>query len=387
MPSIAFLGFDDPIAGVFADCDFGERHLLFFPTVGSLCAAWKSGELNLAAIIGKSEIIGYTALTLAEEVRERRLPFVPVFLVAERIDANLRLIALNNGVADMFRLPFEASRVVKRIEFIVKNWRQLNMGGQMHTPQIRKTGFGKRVFDVVFAAFLLLMLSPLFLLVYLLVRIESKGPAFYYSLRVGSGYRIFKFFKFRSMYTDAEKRVKELQHLNQYGATVGGQSTPDQTTQKNCCDCSLADNCPHAMFADGAWHCEKDFDTAMPKKTAFFKLKNDPRVTRVGKFIRNTSIDELPQLWNVLIGDMSIVGNRPLPLYEAEKLTTDEYALRFLAPAGITGLWQVEKRGKGEMDEHERLMLDNAYALKFSLAGDIKLILRTIPALFQKANV
>ncbi|MFX4489871.1 sugar transferase, partial [Acinetobacter baumannii] len=87
-----------------------------------------------------------------------------------------------------------------------------------------------------------------------------------------------------------------------------------------------------------------------------------PRITKVGKFIRNTSIDELPQLWNVIIGDMSIVGNRPLPLYEAEKLTTDKYAMRFMAPAGITGLWQVEKRGKGEMSEEERLMLDNKYA-------------------------
>lgn len=84
---------------------------------------------------------------------------------------------------------------------------------------------------------------------------------------------------------------------------------------------------------------------------------------------------------------MSIVGNRPLPLYEAEKLTTDKYALRFRAPAGITGLWQVEKRGKGEMSEEERLMLDNTYAENHSFASDIRLILKRIPALFQKENV
>ena len=110
-------------------------------------------------------------------------------------------------------------------------------------------------------------------------------------------------------------------------------------------------------------------------------------MTKVGHFIRNTSIDELPQLWNVIKGDMSIVGNRPLPLYEAEKLTTDKYATRFLAPAGITGLWQVEKRGKGKMSEDERLMLDNTYALNHNFWYDIKLILKTIPALFQKENV
>ena len=110
-------------------------------------------------------------------------------------------------------------------------------------------------------------------------------------------------------------------------------------------------------------------------------------MTKVGKFIRKTSIDELPQLWNVLLGDMSIVGNRPLPLYEAEKLTTDKYALRFIAPAGITGLWQVEKRGKSKMSEKERLMLDNIYAKKNSFFSDIMLIVRTLPAIFQKADV
>jgi lipopolysaccharide/colanic/teichoic acid biosynthesis glycosyltransferase len=121
---------------------------------------------------------------------------------------------------------------------------------------------------------------------------------------------------------------------------------------------------------------------------AFFKLTNDPRITKLGNFLRNSSIDELPQLFNVFKGDMSIVGNRPLPIYEAEKLTTDQFSKRFLAPAGITGLWQVTKRGKGgPMSEDERIGLDNEYADKFSLGMDIKILLMTIPALFQKENV
>lgn len=119
----------------------------------------------------------------------------------------------------------------------------------------------------------------------------------------------------------------------------------------------------------------------------FVKFKDDPRITKVGKIIRNTSIDELPQLINVLKGDMSIVGNRPLPLYEAEQLTSDDWSERFLAPAGITGLWQVEKRGGGSMSEDERKGLDNLYAKNFSFWNDIKLILKTVPALFQKENV
>jgi lipopolysaccharide/colanic/teichoic acid biosynthesis glycosyltransferase len=136
--------------------------------------------------------------------------------------------------------------------------------------------------------------------------------------------------------------------------------------------------------------CEFWFLEMKRKKgqAAFIKIKDDPRITKIGKILRNTSIDELPQLINVLKGDMSIVGNRPLPLYEANMLTTDQFSERFGAPAGITGLWQVEKRGrKGPMSEEERKMLDNNYALNNSFWGDIKLIIRTIPALFQKENV
>ncbi len=133
---------------------------------------------------------------------------------------------------------------------------------------------------------------PVFLIIALAIRIESEGNIFYVSKRAGMGYRIFNFYKFRTMFPGADKRRTEFGHLNQY---------------------------------------------AESEEVHFFKLKNDPRITRVGRFLRNTSLDELPQLINVLLGDMSLVGNRPLPLYEAANLTTDNFAKRFLAPAGITG--------------------------------------------------
>ena len=122
-------------------------------------------------------------------------------------------------------------------------------------------------------------------------------------------------------------------------------------------------------------------------KSAFIKIKNDPRITRLGQFLRNTSIDELPQLYNVFKGDMSLVGNRPLPLYEAEMLTSNEWTQRFLGPAGLTGLWQISKRGKNEMSEYERKKLDNFYATHHSFWLDIKIILGTFPALLQKEKV
>jgi lipopolysaccharide/colanic/teichoic acid biosynthesis glycosyltransferase len=188
----------------------------------------------------------------------------------------------------------------------------------------------------------------------------------------------------------ADAMLKSLKHLNQYSNTTDAKSLEDY---KNfvCEECKTANiQCKNSLYMDGERICEKVFaDYKRVKEgSKFIKIENDPRITRFGKIMRNTSIDELPQLFNVLKGDMSIVGNRPLPIYEAEKLTTDQFALRFLAPAGITGLWQVTKRGKGgQMSDEERMELDNEYAKNYSLLNDIKIILRTIPALFQKENV
>lgn len=143
------------------------------------------------------------------------------------------------------------------------------------------------------------------------------------------------------------------------------------------------------LYLDNEHVCEKVYLQRKHNKAAFMKFGNDPRITRIGGFLRNTSIDELPQLINIFRGDMSLVGNRPLPLYEAEKLTSDEYILRFAGPAGLTGLWQVTKRGKGKQDmsEEERMQLDIEYARNFSFAMDMKIIFKTFPALFQSENV
>ena len=135
---------------------------------------------------------------------------------------------------------------------------------------------------------------------------------------------------------------------------------------------------------------EEDFQKqkAQNNSNAFVKIANDPRITKVGHFIRKYSIDELPQLFNILIGDMSVVGNRPLPLYEAELLTTDKDIDRFMAPAGLTGLWQVEKRGDtGRMSAEERKQLDVRYARECSFLMDMKILLRTFTAFIQKEDV
>ncbi len=248
----------------------------------------------------------------------------------------------------------------------------------------------KRVFDIFVSFSALLFLSPVFIFVAVGIYFSSKGPIFYKSKRVGTNYKIFDFYKFRSMRINADEQLKQLSHLNQYT----NNSLPIEADNYNdflCDDCRIQNlSCQNQLIFDDTLICEKLYKEIKDNKksSTFIKIQNDPRVFKFGSFLRNSSLDELPQLINVLKGDMSIVGNRPLPLYEAEKLTTDSYTRRFLAPAGITGLWQVTKRGKaGPMSEEERIALDNFYAKKYSLKQDISILLRTIPALLQKENV
>ncbi|MDJ1467840.1 sugar transferase [Xanthocytophaga flava] len=253
--------------------------------------------------------------------------------------------------------------------------------------EVSKIKWDKRLFDIFFSSLALICLLPLFAVIAILIKVGSKGPVFYYSYRVGTGYKIFKFWKFRSMRTDADQLLDSLKGQNQYANAVNNTTS----VATSCAECDRIGNPCSPLLIDekGTLMCENSYKEMKKQqvKPAFLKIKDDPRITKIGKFIRNTSIDELPQLYNVLTGDMSIVGNRPLPLYEAEKLTTDQFATRFNAPAGITGLWQVSKRGKGNMSEEERIALDNDYAQNHSLKRDLGILLRTIPALFQKESV
>lgn len=248
----------------------------------------------------------------------------------------------------------------------------------------------KRCFDILFSGMAILFLSPFLLLTALAIRLESKGQIIYKSERVGSNYQIFDFLKFRSMYTDADKHLKEYNALNQYHEAeeekeevIWGEETP-------AIDEEVVDEEEILLISDDFVISEEDYINKKSKEqsNAFVKLENDPRITRVGRFIRKYSIDELPQLINILKGDMSIVGNRPLPLYEAELLTSDEHIDRFMGPAGLTGLWQVEKRGEaGKLSAEERKQLDIKYAKTFSFWLDIKIILKTVTAFIQKENV
>jgi exopolysaccharide biosynthesis polyprenyl glycosylphosphotransferase len=190
----------------------------------------------------------------------------------------------------------------------------------------------KRTFDIVGATLLLVALSPLLAVISLAVRVSSRGPVLFHSMRRGIGQRPFACLKFRTMHTDAEERQAELEELNE---------------------------------ASGA----------------LFKIREDPRLTPVGRLLRRFSLDELPQLVNVVRGEMSLVGPRPLP--ERDYAMLEEWhRKRYLVLPGITGLWQVS--GRSELDFDELVNLDFIYLERWSLALDLTILLKTIPAVFSR---
>lgn len=254
--------------------------------------------------------------------------------------------------------------------------------------ELYKCSVVKRILDVIIALFALFFLSPILIIVAIAIRIESKGPVVYRSKRVGENYKIFDFLKFRSMYPDADQRLKEYLSLNQYNIDVKDETQSEKSKQLDISKC--VEEGVNIYVSDDQVLLEHEYLELKNnlQQESFVKLTNDPRITKVGKFIRKYSIDELPQLINVLKGDMSIVGNRPLPLYEAELLTEDESAKRFFASAGLTGLWQVEKRGdSGRLSANERKQLDIYYAENHSIMMDIKILLKTFTSFVQKENV
>jgi len=360
----------------------------------------KSGQ-KPDVVISDFYLSGGSGMEMHDWLRERRVfDRVSFILLSYEFKEESFKMAFNTRIDDFFVLPLpSAESMVSRLRFLVefRNKYSISIFDKINKQdQKYEMPFSKRLFDLVVAISALICLSPILLLVVIAIRLESKGKVYYISKRVG---RVpFDFYKLRSMRTGADKELSKLaKDKNQYSTSSQQTSIDFSKPCPVCAKLPEGKSCSPIMHIGANaicdyWYNQQKIEVAK-SKSAFIKIVDDPRITRVGKFIRNTSIDELPQLINVIKGDMSIVGNRPLPVYEAELLTRGLASKRFLAPAGITGLWQVELRGKGGvMSEEERMRLDNEYADHFigdnySFWYDLKLILRTIPALFQKDTV
>jgi exopolysaccharide biosynthesis polyprenyl glycosylphosphotransferase len=194
---------------------------------------------------------------------------------------------------------------------------------------------GKRVFDVVVAGTLLVVLSPLFAVVAAAIKLTSPGPVMFRQFRSGQNRQPFRMYKFRTMGVDAEQQRAALAEFNHVDGPI-------------------------------------------------FKMKDDPRVTRVGEWLRKTSLDELPQLINVLRGEMSLVGPRPFPVDESEKIT-GWATIRFSVPPGMTGLWQVS--GRNALDYDDLRHLDYVYAASWSFGWDLRILLQTPATVLLRRGV
>ncbi|MCC6127638.1 MAG: sugar transferase [Chlamydiae bacterium] len=218
--------------------------------------------------------------------------------------------------------------------------RETTLECSFHLPRClpKKSGanYLKRLFDLAFSFLFLCFFSYIYLLVSIAVKCSSKGSIFYKSRRVGKDGKLFDCFKFRTMYEDAESRLDDI----------------------------LASN---PVFAE-EW-------------AQFDKLKFDPRVTSVGRFLRKTSLDELPQFFNVLKGDLSVVGPRPYDLEASARLLENEASSIFSVRPGITGIWQVS--GRNALSFQRRRQLDVLYAERHSFWQDMKLLCKTIPAVLR----
>lgn len=199
-----------------------------------------------------------------------------------------------------------------------------------HTPT-------KRIFDIFFSLAALFILSPLFLIIALAIALTSKGKVIYGHLRIGRGGKPFKCYKFRTMYIDAEKRLQEIL-----------ESQPEKKAEWN----------------------------------RNFKLKDDPRVTPIGKFLRKTSLDELPQFWNVFLGDLSVVGPRPVVAEELDLFFGEDAKTVLKIRPGVTGPWQVS--GRSDTSYETRIKMDTNYVDTHSFWSDLRVIGKTIYCMLSR---
>ncbi|MCH7678385.1 sugar transferase [candidate division KSB1 bacterium] len=195
-----------------------------------------------------------------------------------------------------------------------------------------KAMFLKRTIDIIFSSILIVLFLPVFSVIALIIKLTSSGPVLFFQKRVGYNKRVFRLLKFRTMVKDAEVLQAEYEHLNEVDGPI-------------------------------------------------FKIKDDPRTTKVGKFLRKTSLDELPQLFNVLMGDMSLVGPRPLPIRDVNLFEAHWHKRRFSVRPGMTGLWQINGRNKAEFDK--LIKYDLEYIDNWSPWLDMNIMLKTVPAVME----
>jgi exopolysaccharide biosynthesis polyprenyl glycosylphosphotransferase len=272
--------------------------------------------------------LGNFSKYLRDNIVDEVIICLPVHSYYAQIETIITASAEQGILVRMKNDIFKLNNSYPKVEYLGNEMLLTYCTGQMR----RRLLVFKKLYDFAFALILFIITLPLFLLTALAIKLTSPGPVFFSQERLGFNKRRFKLYKFRTMVPDAEKKIKELEHLNEI-------------------------------------------------KGAAFKLKDDPRITPIGKILRKLSLDELPQIINVLKGDMSLVGPRPLPERDFKGFNTDWHRRRFCVKPGITCLWQVSGRNNISFDEW--MALDMKYIDNWSPLLDMKILFKTVPAVLS----
>ena len=243
-----------------------------------------------------------------------------------------------------------------------------------------RNAFARRALDIIISLVALLFTLPFYPIIALAIRLDSKGQALYRQTRVGRNGQTFTVLKFRSMYVSQQPVDPVYRDMaNKWMAGVPLTLTADAPHDTaSAAPATSATNAPNATTP-----VPSPAPPSRAKAAPKYKLSNDPRITHVGRFLRATSLDELPQFINVLLGDMSIVGPRPAIPFEVDRYAPRDFG-RLLVKPGITGLWQVE--GRGHVTFQQMIDLDLKYVARNSFWYDVGLILRTVPAVLRRSG-
>jgi lipopolysaccharide/colanic/teichoic acid biosynthesis glycosyltransferase len=246
-----------------------------------------------------------------------------------------------------------------------------------------RNAFARRTLDLALSLVALLFTLPLYPIIVLAIRLDSKGHALYRQTRVGRNGQTFTVLKFRSMYV-SQQPVDPVYRDMANKWMAGVPLTPTATDADAPHDTASEVSATNAQTASNTTTpVPSPAPSSRAKAAPKYKLANDPRITHVGRFLRATSLDELPQFINVLLGDMSIVGPRPAIPFEVDRYAPRDFG-RLLVKPGITGLWQVE--GRGHVTFQQMIDLDLKYVARNSLWYDVGLILRTVPAVLRRSG-
>ena len=246
----ALLDVDESTLDLIKSCRFADIELMRFATGIDLAGFLEKNKNDVQAIVSQSEVIAPNGLYLHETLGKRKLPDIPFVLLSNNLNDNLATKCMESGIADVFKFPVKKETLLIRLPFLMDHWSQIRSKKGVEEIEPYKVPFMKRAFDVVSSGIALVCLAPVFLIIMIIMKLESNGPVFYYSKRVGTGYRIFKFYKFRSMYMNADKKLKDLKHLNQYD-NADAEISQKTDTNLLCDECvKNGTKCMYVMYAD-----------------------------------------------------------------------------------------------------------------------------------------